>query len=238
MRGISMKRNIVIPFRNTCGTNELKMCIKLIEKNMQNLYNKIYILGDECSIDNPLVENVIIEEQKYNKWIDSNFLVQYYICYIDKEPFILFNDDFFITEKIQSIETYYFSTLSNRLLTTYVVDTKINKLRPSMYGLNIMQFIRTYGDFDNYEVHIPMIVDYPLLMSLAIDEVNGNDCPALKRTMYQKLVRDKYGVINHIELLKDVKFGEPLNVIQYPFFSLTDKEFDVFYPMFEEILSK
>jgi hypothetical protein len=83
-----------------------------------------------------------------------------------------------------------------------------------------------------------MIIDYPLLMSLAIDEVNGNDCPALKRTMYQKLVEEKYGLSNHIELTRDVKFGEPLNVLQYPFFSLTDKEFDVFYPVFEDILLK
>ena len=101
-----MKRNIVIPFRNTCGTNELKMCIKLIEKNMQDLYNKIYILGDECFIDNPLVENVVIEEQKYNKWIDSNFLVQYYICYIDKEPFILFNDDFELQSNVLMDEIF------------------------------------------------------------------------------------------------------------------------------------
>ena len=232
--------NIVIPFRNTCGTAELEMCVKLISKNMKVPFNKIYILGDECGFTHPLVENILVKEQKYNKWLDSNFLVQYYICHIDKtNQFILFNDDFFLTKEIAQIEDYYFDTLKNRVLTTYIIDTKINKLKPSMYGLNILKFIDTYGDFRNYEVHIPMMVEYPLLMSLAIDEVNGNDCPALKRTMYQKLVEEKIGNNKkQIGLQYDVKFGEPLNIIQYPFFSLTDREFDVFKNNFEDILLK
>ena len=33
--------NIVIPFRNTCGTQELKMCVKLIEKNMKDIVSYI-----------------------------------------------------------------------------------------------------------------------------------------------------------------------------------------------------
>ena len=231
--------NIVIPFRNTCGNEELEMCVRLIEKNMKVPFEKIYIMGDDCGFTHSLVENILVEEQKYNKWLDSNFLIQEYICHIDRvNPFILFNDDFFLTNEVYEIGNYCFNTLAVRLQTTYVIDAKINKLRPSAYGLNILKFIDTYGDFRNYEVHIPMIVNYPLLMSLAIDEVNGNDCPALKRTMYQKLVEEKYGDQDYIYLDHDIKFGEPLRVMQYPFFSLTDKEFDVFKSTFENILSK
>lgn len=228
--------NIVIPFRNTCGTEELKMCIRLIKKNLKIDYNKIYIIGDEYETQEEKVENVIVEEQKYNKWLDSNFLVQYYICNITVEPFILFNDDFFLTGEVKKIDNYYFDYLSNRVLTTYVIDTKINKLRPSAYGLNILKFINTYGDFRNYEVHIPMVIEYPLIMSLAIDEVNGNDCPALKRTMYQKLLEEKDVFPNAVAIDNDIKFGEPLKVIQYPFFSLTDSgEFNVFKKDLDDI---
>ena len=65
--------NIVIPFRNTCGQEELKMCIKLIRKNLKMKYNHIYVIGDECDIID--VVNINVKEQKYNKWLDSNFLV-------------------------------------------------------------------------------------------------------------------------------------------------------------------
>lgn len=225
------KRNIVIPFRNTCGVEELKMCVRLINKNLQIPYNKIYIIGDDCEFndyDIPYVENIVIEEQKYNKWLDSSFLVEMYIDNIG-EPFILFNDDFFLTDTVTKIPNYYFDTLSNRVLTTYIIDAT-NKVKPSAYGLNILKFIDDFGDFRNYEVHIPMIVDLPDVMKLAIERCKKHDCPALKRTMYQYILRNKGVKLEH-----DIKFGEPLKIIQYPFFSLTDIEFKAFRKKLEEI---
>ena len=214
--------NIMIPFRDTCGTHELEMCIRLIKKNFKIAYNKIYVIGD-CYVS-PDVVNIIVEEQKYNKWIDSGFLVDYYIKNIG-EPFILFNDDFFITAPVNELPAYYFSQLSKRILTTYVID-KTNKLRLSTYGLNIKQFIDMIGDADNYEVHIPLIVEYPDKMSEAIKICKDNDFPALKRTMYMKLIESTNPVKK--ELPHDIKYGEPLHILQYPFFSLTDTEFNAF----------
>lgn len=230
--------NIVIPFRNTCGTEELDMCIKLIKKNLKIEYNSIYVIGDEAkSFDNSVI-NVVIKEQKYNKWLDSNFLVKTYIEMIN-EPFILFNDDFFLTDVVYEIPCYYFDTLQNRILTTYVINDKINKLRLSSYGLNIEVFLKEFGDFENYEVHIPMIIEYPEIMSEAIDKCNSNDCPALKRTMYIKLCEENKNWNSKVELKHDIKYNEPLRVIQYPFFSLTDRnEFNVFKETFEDILKQ
>ena len=225
--------NIVIPFRNTCGTDELDMCIKLINKNLHMKYDNIYVVGDEYT--NPLCRNILIEGQKYNKWLDSNFLVKTYIETIGN-PFILFNDDFFLTENVDTIPCYYFDTLQNRSLTTYIINEKINKLRLSTYGLNIDSFLKRFGNFENYEVHIPMIIDYPSVMYEAIEQCNINDCPALKRTMYIKLCEEKNFSNTIVEIKHDVKFNEPLRVMQYPFFSLTDRaEFDVFRDALEEI---
>lgn len=230
-----MEMNIVIPFRNTCGTDELNMCLKLIKKNLKIKYNKIYIIGDKFSISNNIIENIVIEEQKYSKWLDSNFLVLNYINKIG-EPFILFNDDFFLTDTVEKIPHYYYSNLKNRLLTTYVINEKNNTIGLSNYGLNIKAFLNTYGDYENYEVHIPIIINYPDIMSEAINLCNMNDCPALKRTMYIKLC-EKYDMdIDDLELEHDVKFNEPLRIIQYPFFSLTENnEFKVFREKLEEI---
>lgn len=225
--------NIVIPFRNTCGTSELDMCIKLIKKNLKIKYKDIYVIGDESA--NPHCKNIIIEEQKYNKWLDSNFLVKKYIEMINK-PFILFNDDFFLTGMVDGIPCYCFDTLENRLSTTYVINDKLNKLRLSNYGLNILAFINKFGDFENYEVHIPMVIDYPSVMYDAIDLCNENDCPALKRTMYMKLCEDRDYLTITKELFHDVKFNEPLKIMQFPFFSLTEsKEFEVFKDALNEI---
>ena len=102
--------NIVIPFRNTCGTDELDMCIKLIKKNLKINYDNIYIIGDEVNQFKDSVINIVVNEQKYNKWLDSNFLIKTYIETI-RNPFILFNDDFFLTENVDNIPCYYFDTL-------------------------------------------------------------------------------------------------------------------------------
>jgi len=218
--------NIVIPFRNTCGTSELDMCIKLILKNLKVKYDSIYVVGDEYA--NPQCRNILVGEQKYNKWLDSNFLVKKYIEMIHK-PFILFNDDFFLTDVVDDIPCYYFSTLKDRLLTTYVINDKINKLRLSSYGLNIRTFLDKVGNYENYEVHIPMIVEYPSVMNDAIVLCNEADFPALKRTMYMKLCEERDYFTVSKELPHDVKFNEPLKVMQFPFFSLTERnEFEVF----------
>lgn len=227
--------DIVIPFRNTCGNEELQMCVKLIEKNLHIDINKIYILGDSCNFKHNLVENIVVEEQKYNKWLDSGFLVQYYIENISQKPFILFNDDFFITAPVNKVPSFYYNTLENRLLTTNVIDVKINKLRQSAYGLNILKFISIFGDFENYEVHIPLIIKYPDKMLEAIKLSKDFDCPALKRTLYMKLLKDSNLLDESTSLDNDIKFGEPYKTIQYPFFSLTDKEYEVFKDIFENI---
>ena len=231
--------DIVIPFRNTCGSNELDMCINLICKNLNIPYDNIYVIGDEYVTFNEKVKNIIINEQKYNKWLDSGFLIQNYIEKNKDKPFILFNDDFFITAPIDNIPLFYYGNLSNRKLATYVIDVKTNKLRLSAYGLNIDKFVSTLGDFKNFEVHIPMIVRYPKIMLQAIGLSKALDFPALKRSYYIKLCEDSNIVQEYQELPNDVKFGEPMKIIQYPFFSLTDdKEFKAFYPILNGILDK
>lgn len=234
--------NIVIPFRNTCGTQELKMCVKLIEKNMKDIVSYIYIIGDEIDFEGDKVRSVVVEEQKYNKWLDSSFLVECFIKMVSSDEFILFNDDFFITEKIglKHLLYYNFSTLEERILTTYVIEPRTNKLRLSAYGLNIKKFIDLFGDFQNYEVHIPMPIMYPELMLKAIADTKKYDCPALKRTYYMMLL-EREGLVRKCDkaaLPHDIKFGEPLRVMQYPFFSLTDTEYKAFEKDFEKMLSK
>lgn len=227
--------NIVIPFRNTCGTEELSMCIRLIKKNLKINYDKIYIIGDKFDSFNIDIVNIIVEEQKYNKWLDSNFLVKKYIEKVE-EPFILFNDDFFLTSDVYDIPCYYYDTLENRSLTTYVINDKINQIKISNYGLNIQAFLNVFEDYNNYEVHIPIVIDYPDIMNEAIEYCNKNDCPALKRTMYIMLCNINNKEVITEEIKHDVKFNEPLKVIQYPFFSLTDNvEFKAFKDKLEMI---
>ena len=233
--------NIVIPFRNTCGEAELQMCVKLINKNMKSLFSTIYIVGDNISFQEENVVNLPVITQKYSKWLDSSFLVDYYIknCN-DGDPFMLFNDDFFITEKLSDnyLCNYYSKDLSHRILTTYVIEPKTNVRRLSTYGMNISHFITHFGDYKNYEVHIPMIIEYPSVMRKAIEITKECDCPALKRTYYMYLL-EEYGLQQSIkiqELPHDIKYGEPLRIMQYPFFSLTDTEFKAFEKDFKDIL--
>ena len=237
--------NVLIPFRNTCGFNEINTCIKLINKNLKLTFDydtTIYVVGDKIDTEYGNVINVEVEEQKYNKWLDSNFLTGYYIRNVSKrinDPFILFNDDFFLTGEVYDIPAYFYSTLEERIKTTYVVDYDASKVRLSAYGLNILKFIELHGDFNNYEVHVPIIIEHPEKMLEAIKISKENDCPALKRTLYRYLCGQEGLELKPATIIDhDVKFREPLAIIQYPFFSLTDKEFSVFKSDFEDILNK
>lgn len=224
--------NVVIPYRNTCGSEELEMCIKLIKKNLDIPISVIYVIGDLFDFNDNLLYNKKVEEQKYNKWLDSNFLIEYYIKnYSNNEPFILFNDDFFITSKVNSIGQYYCETIKDRILTTNIIDSKTNSIRLSMYGLNLQAFLKHFDNFENYETHTPMLIEKPEVMLEAIRIGKLYDCPALKRTLYMYLLKAKGQ-----ELKYDVKFGEPLRIMQYPFFSLTDRaEFLAFEKELAEI---
>lgn len=232
--------NIVIPFRNTCGTKELDMCIALAMKNLDFKWEKIYVVGDSYSPSNKKrIVNVIVEEQKYSKWLDSNFLVKYYIENISDEPFILFNDDFFITTSVSKIGQYFSSTIQDRINKTYVIEGRTNQLRLSMYGLNLKSFLKHYGDWMNFEVHTPMLIEHPKIMVQAIEESNINECPACKRTLYMYML-DKLGHTKNEDIYSlpyDCKFKEPYTILQTPFFSLTDEEYKAFEEIFIDILN-
>ena len=55
------------------------------------------------------------------------------------------------------------------------------------------------------------------------------------------MLLEREGLVRNCDkaaLPHDIKFGEPLRVMQYPFFSLTDTEYKAFEKDFENMLSE
>lgn len=218
--------NIVIPFRNTSGEAELKMCLDLAFSNYQVPFENIVVIGDQVEAYNMRVKNVVVEERIYNKWLDNSFLVKKYIEEVAPgKPFILFNDDFFVTDVVKDCRTNYFSGgLKTRMEKTFVIDKRAGRVRLSEYGLNIKACIAAEGDIINGELHLPLMVKYPDLMLKVIDRCNKGNYPAMKRSVYLAEVGEEF--ID--EVASDVKFGEPHLTFQRPYFSLTDDQFRFF----------
>ena len=218
--------NILIPFRNTGSQEELKMAIELILSNYKVPFKYIYIVGDTIDFDNENVKNIIIEEKIYNKWLDCNFLIEKYINNVcSDQPFLLFNDDFFITDIVCQYKTnFYCGTLQERLEKTYVLDYKMKVVRISDYGLNIKSCIAKNGNIINGELHLPMYIDKPTLMLDVIKQCNSENYPAMRRSVYLL----KRGKNNIQEVTSDVKFSEPHFTLKKPYFSLTNDQFEFF----------
>ena len=217
--------NIVIPFRNTGGQAELKMTLDLLFSNYQVPFRDVIVMGDPIDAYNSRVRNIVIEERIYNKWLDCNFLIKAYITEVGKdEPFIIFNDDFFVIEPVTEFKTnFYCGLLNTRMEKTFIADKKIGKVRLSEYGLNIKACIAANGNIPNAELHLPMYVANPAIMLNAIQKANEGNYPAMRRSLYLHMTRE-----NITEIPSDVKFGEPHMTLQRPFFSLTDDQFCYF----------
>lgn len=219
--------NIVIPFRNTSGEAELKMALDLAFSNYQVPFKDIVVIGDPIAPYNMRVKNVVIEERIYNKWLDNSFLVKTYIEKVAPgEPFLLWNDDFFITDIVKEYRQNYFSGgLKARMEKTYVIDKKAGKIRLSEYGLNIKACLDAMGtDIINGELHLPLMVQYPKVMLETIEQCNAGNYPAMKRSVYLVKVGNEWIT----EIASDVKFNEPHLTFQRPYFSLTDDQFKYF----------
>lgn len=152
-----MKPDIVYIYNQTCSKwrgQEIKFSIRSLEKFGGN-YNHIIIIGDKP----PFLNDKVIHIQKKDedgvfkeKRLYEKLLVA---CKSDQvsDPFIFFNDDFFLSKKIDfsKLRFYYFDNLKNKILKRPKEDTYKRALKNTLDALTIKEL-----DSRHFDIHYPM----------------------------------------------------------------------------------
>lgn len=103
--------------------------------------------------------HVPVLQDKENKWQNVNMMLRM-ACSNDKitNKFWLFNDDFFIMEKIEHPKNYYRGDLYKRIVQ---LEDKYNHITPysQMLRKTAQELVSMGLDTKDYTLHIPMLLD-------------------------------------------------------------------------------
>ena len=152
-----MKRyDVVYILRNDIDSSEIKYSIRSLVKNFP--FNSLWIYGGK---PNDIIPDhyVYIEQKGETKWQKVNNTLKL-VCLNDQitEDFWLFNDDFFIMQKVTDLQPLYQGTLQERV-------ERINKKigRDSLYSLQLKNTIKALQDAKleqlDYALHCPILIN-------------------------------------------------------------------------------
>jgi hypothetical protein len=214
-----MKHDIVYFVKQQPFNEELRYSVRSVEKNFP--YNKIWFYGG-CPLGLKPDEHIFVKQDKPTKWENVKKML-YEVCRNDDitENFWLFNDDFFIMEKIDEPKNYYNGSLENRIKE---IENR-RKGHKSEYSVNLeitKQLLEEQGyPTLNYAVHIPMLIN----RKKALETLNKFPDSPMFRSLYGNYV--KLPAVD----MPDVKIHQPSvrpkdNAIML---SSSDRSFEIGY---------
>ena len=172
-----MRHDIVYVLRNDIDSTEVRYSIRSVVDNFP--FNSLWIYGGKPNDIRP-DHYVNIKQQGYNKWKRVTNTIRT-ICLNDDitEDFWLFNDDFFILQRVEQFPILHQGTLQER------VD-RIRKRHggDSQYSKQLSQTIKVLEaaglDQIDYALHCPILINRAKALK-TIDKFRG--CPMF-RSLY------------------------------------------------------
>ena len=209
------KHDVVYILRENCKPDELRYSLRSIEENMD--HGKVWFY---CGQPNGLIPDVYVPSKQNGstKWERVRSSLRE-VCRNDKitKKFWLFNDDFFVMSKMESLKP-----LHRGLLKDHILDVESRHFRnPTGYTRQLricMDQLQQAGCTTlDYALHVPMLIDREKMLE-TLDMFPR--CP---------MFRSLYGNYAKIggEFFKDVKTTSPDKEIPEDalFFSTSDKAF-------------
>ena len=191
-----MNHDIVYILKNNYTSEELRYSLRSVCENFP--YNRVWFYGGK---PNDIEPDKYVQFQQHgdNKWQKVNGTIKA-ICENDEitDDFWLFNDDFFIMQKVTELEPMHAGTLEERVRR---IQANRNGI-PSGYSMQLNATARAlksrgYQTLD-YALHVPMLVNKAKALK-TLTEFKG--CP---------MFRSLYG--NHHSIggcrVKDVKIAD------------------------------
>ena len=207
-----MKHDIVYLLKTDIDSDELKYSIRSVVQNFP--YRKIVFVGGKPDDIDPDIH--LPDEQPGNtKWQKSTHSLKL-ACKCDDltDDVWLFNDDFFVMDKVKGDVNYFGGTLEKRI-------RDLRRLHPggSTYirSLELMRanLARTGCDTLDFCLHLPMLVNREKVLKLFRDRP---DCI---------MFRSFYGNVYEIDCQysKDCKVYDLESIPDTPYISTTDESF-------------
>lgn len=209
-----MKRHdIVYILRNDIDSSEVKYSIRSVVENFP--YKSIWIYGGKPNDINP-DHYVYVQQKGRTKWQKVNSTLKL-ICLNEQitEDFWLFNDDFFVLQKVKDVPPYYQGTLQER-----VNKIRKNIGRDSLYSLQLNNTIKALQD-----AGLPQ-VDYALHCPILINREKGLE--TIEKFKGYPMFRSLYGNHHDIggEKVKDFKIQNIMALPDdRPFVSTSDRSY-------------
>lgn len=183
--------NDIVYFVKECRENEeLRYSLRSL-KNFP--HNKVYFYGG-CPDDLTPDHHIHIKQDLENKWQNVHkMLVMACNNRHISSNFWLFNDDFFVMERVEKPTNYYNGDLYKRIVQ---LEDSYQGITPYTKQLRIMcQELESMGlSTLNYALHVPILIN----KNKAIELLNMTDCPMF-RCLYGNFAKLK------AELSSDVK---------------------------------
>ncbi len=210
-----MKKNdIVYILKDVVGPDELRYSIRSVVENFP--YKRIIFYGGKPEGITP-DKYVALDQVGYDRYEKVIYTIDK-ICRDDDitDDFWLFNDDFFIMNKVKDLPYMVRGTMANRiqdLTTKYGANGGYVKAHTSTQNY----LIRKRYDTLDYAMHVPMLIN----RKQALDVLNAHPNIKLFRTLYGNVLRVGGLVVDDCKIYDTLTKPNP----SATFLSTTDRSF-------------
>lgn len=120
-------------------------------KNLKDWNGKVYVCGDKCSwFSDKVIHIPFLKGGHYNPYQDSENRVIQAMNSIEEDDFILFNDDFFVTEPAELKDFHSGEIARNQPMTMH--KQALGRTREKLIEMGIKKPL-------NYAIHVPMLMN-------------------------------------------------------------------------------
>lgn len=208
-----MRHDIVYILKNDVKPDELRISLRSVCMNFP--YRKIVFVG---GCPDGIYPDIYIKDEQTGptKWSRARHsMIKAFDCDDLTEDVWLFNDDFFIMDKIKSDVNYTNGTLERR-----IIALKRNNPRGSNYINNLTRLrsslLSMNKDTMSFALHVPMLVNRVKALDLIRDK---KELSAMFRSLY-----GNYYEID-CQYMKDVKVYDLETIPDTSYISTTDESF-------------
>lgn len=210
--------DVVYMVKESENNEELRYSLRTLEAHFP--HNRVVIVGFKPSwVQNVYHIKVPQDGQTKYKNIDKNWGALLRDDEIS-DNFVLFNDDFFVIDKVKELPMMYYGSLDE-----HIADMK-KRSRPAKYIQRVQNTLDTLrrwhdvGEICSYELHMPMVIRKEMCHGLWIHCSKYKIKPYEMRSLYGNLFEGG-GIRTADCKIYDLNDG----ALWHPFVSTTDKVF-------------
>lgn len=156
--------DVVYVVKDAAFNDELRYSLRSVDKNFP--HHNVFFYGGRPMHLKP-DQQVVIHQIGDTKWDKVRMMLKE-IAFDDRitEDFVLFNDDFFVMQQVESLPTYEYGTLEGLCER---IESR-NKGIPTPYTLKLRETIATLEKdgltTSNFELHVPFIFNRGKLLEI------------------------------------------------------------------------